>query len=237
MIDTFPENTQKYLEPVKRNAEKLYRLTEDILDVSRIESGTLKLEKIKFDLREIIVSLIEDLTTKKKKEDTINSDKRHKTDKNANIQLVYPELPAQPIFIYADKNRIQQVISNLLSNALKFTENGIITITMEKFKDNNNSNNNSNDDYDDDDNEKQEFVCIKIKDTGKGIDPEVMPRLFEKFATKSDRGTGLGLYISKNIVEAHGGKIWGMNNKNNNNMYVENGAEFGFTLPLFNINI
>ncbi|HYZ96605.1 MAG TPA: HAMP domain-containing sensor histidine kinase [Nitrososphaeraceae archaeon] len=237
MIDTFPENTQKYLEPVKRNAEKLYRLTEDILDVSRIESGTLKLEKIKFDLREIIVSLIEDLTTRKKKEDAINSDKRHKTDKNANIQLVYPELPAQPIFIYADKNRIQQVISNLLSNALKFTENGIITITMEKFKDNNNSNNNSNDDYDDDDNEKQEFVCIKIKDTGKGIDPEVMPRLFEKFATKSDRGTGLGLYISKNIVEAHGGKIWGMNNKNNNNMYVENGAEFGFTLPLFNINI
>ena len=237
MIDTFPENTQKYLEPVKRNAEKLYRLTEDILDVSRIESGTLKLEKIKFDLREIIVSLIEDLTTRKKKEDAINSDKRHKTDKNANIQLVYPELPAQPIFIYADKNRIQQVISNLLSNALKFTENGIITISMERFKDNNNSNNNSNDDYDDDDNEKQEFVCIKIKDTGKGIDPEVMPRLFEKFATKSDRGTGLGLYISKNIVEAHGGKIWGMNNKNNNNMYVENGAEFGFTLPLFNINI
>jgi two-component system, OmpR family, sensor histidine kinase VicK len=237
MIDTFPENTQKYLEPVKRNAEKLYRLTEDILDVSRIESGTLKLEKIKFDLREIIVSLIEDLTTKKKKEDVINSNKRHKTDKNANIQLVYPELSAQPIFIYADKNRIQQVISNLLSNALKFTENGIITITMERFKDNNNSNNNSNDDYDDDDNEKQEFVCIKIKDTGKGIDPEVLPRLFEKFATKSERGTGLGLYISKNIVEAHGGKIWGMNNKNNNNMYVENGAEFGFTLPLFNINI
>jgi signal transduction histidine kinase len=231
MIDAFPENTQKYLEPVKRNAEKLYRLTEDILDVSRIESGTLKLEKINFDLREIIVSLIEDLTTKKKKEDAINSDKRHKTDKNANIQLVYPELPAQPIYIYADKNRIQQVISNLLSNALKFTENGVITITMEKFKGNNNNN---NDDYDDDD-EKKEFVCIKIKDTGKGIDPEVLPRLFEKFATKSDRGTGLGLYISKNIVEAHGGKIWGMNN--NNNKYVEKGAEFGFTLPIYNVNI
>jgi two-component system, OmpR family, sensor histidine kinase VicK len=228
MIDAFPENTQKYLEPVKRNAEKLYRLTEDILDVSRIESGTLKLEKIKFDLREIIVSLIEDLTTKKKKEDAINSDKRHKTDKNANIQLVYPELPVQPIFIYADKNRIQQVISNLLSNALKFTENGIITITMEKFKDNNNNNSS-------DDDEKKEFVCIKIKDTGKGIDPEVLPRLFEKFATKSDRGTGLGLYISKNIVEAHEGKIWGMNN--NNNRYGEKGAEFGFTLPLYNVNI
>lgn len=231
MIDVFPENTQKYLEPVKRNAEKLYRLTEDILDVSRIESGTLKLEKIKFDLREIIVSLIEDLTTKKKKENIINLEKRHKSDKNANIQLIYPELPVQPIFIYADKNRIQQVISNLLSNALKFTENGIVTITMKKFKDNNNKNNNSNDDAYDDDEEK-EFVCIKIKDTGKGIDPEVLPRLFEKFATKSDKGTGLGLYISKNIVEAHGGKIWGANN--NNNRHGENGAEFGFTLPLYN---
>ena len=233
MIDVFPENTQKYLEPVKRNAEKLYRLTEDILDVSRIESGTLKLEKIKFDLREIIVSLIEDLATKKKKEDIIDLDKKHKSDKNTNIQLIYPELPAQPIFIYADKNRIQQVISNLLSNALKFTENGIVTITMEKLRDNNNKNNNSNDDYYND-KEKKEFVCIKIKDTGKGIDPEVLPRLFEKFATKSDKGTGLGLYISKNIVEAHGGKIWG---KNNYNRHGENGAEFGFTLPLYNMNV
>jgi len=233
MIDVFPENTQKYLEPVKRNAEKLYRLTEDILDVSRIESGTLKLEKIKFDLREIIVSLIEDLATKKKKEDIIDLDKKHKSDKNTNIQLIYPELPAQPIFIYADKNRIQQVISNLLSNALKFTENGIVTITMEKLRDNNNKNNNSNDDYYND-KEKKEFVCIKIKDTGKGIDPEVLPRLFEKFATKSDKGTGLGLYISKNIVEAHGGKIWGANN---DYRHGENGAEFGFTLPLYNKNV
>ncbi len=233
MIDVFPENTQKYLEPVKRNAEKLYRLTEDILDVSRIESGTLKLEKIKFDLREIIVSLIEDLATKKKKEDIIDLDKKHKSDKNTNIQLIYPELPAQPIFIYADKNRIQQVISNLLSNALKFTENGIVTITMEKLRDNNNKNNNSNDDYYND-KEKKEFVCIKIKDTGKGIDPEVLPRLFEKFATKSDKGTGLGLYISKNIVEAHGGKIWGANN---DYRHGKNGAEFGFTLPLYNKNV
>jgi two-component system, OmpR family, sensor histidine kinase VicK len=227
MIDAFPENTQKYLEPVKRNAEKLYRLTEDILDVSRIESGTLRLEKIKFDLREMIVSLIEDLTTKNKK-DIINSNKKHKADKTATIQLIYPELPAQPIYIYADKNRIQQVISNLLSNAIKFTEHGVITITMEKFNGNNNNNTSTND-YDYDNNEKREFVYIKIKDTGKGIDPEVLPRLFEKFATKSERGTGLGLYISKNIVEAHGGKIWGMNN---NIGYGENGAEFGFTLPL-----
>ncbi|HEX7143412.1 MAG TPA: HAMP domain-containing sensor histidine kinase [Nitrososphaeraceae archaeon] len=224
MIDAFPENTQKYLEPVKRNAEKLYRLTEDILDVSRIESGTLKLEKSKFDLREIIVNLIEDLTAKMKKEEDIIQSNKANNDKNTNIQLIYPQLSAEPLFVYADKNRIQQVLSNLLSNALKFTEDGVITINTEKFMDTVNINSNEN-------NKEKEFVSIKIKDTGKGIDPEVLPRLFEKFATKSDKGTGLGLYISKNIIDAHGGKIWG----EDNNKYGKNGAEFGFTLPLYNI--
>lgn len=222
MIDAFPENTLKYLEPVKRNAEKLYRLTEDILDVSRIESGTLKLEKSKFDLREIIVNLIEDLTAKMKKEENIIKSNKENIDKKTNIQLIYPELSAQPLFVYADKNRIQQVLSNLLNNALKFTDDGVITINTEKFVET--INNNAN-------NEEKEFVSIKIKDTGKGIDPEVLPRLFEKFATKSDKGTGLGLYISKNIIDAHGGRIWGQDN----NKYGKNGAEFGFTLPLHNI--
>ena len=224
MIDAFPENTQKYLEPVKRNAEKLYRLTEDILDVSRIESGTLKLEKSKFDLREIIVNLIEDLTAKMKKEEDIIQSNKANNDKNTNIQLIYPQLSAEPLFVYADKNRIQQVLSNMLSNALKFTEDGVITINTEKFMDTVNINSNEN-------NKEKEFVSIKIKDTGKGIDPEVLPRLFEKFATKSDKGTGLGLYISKNIIDAHGGKIWGEDNNKNG----KKGAEFGFTLPLYNI--
>ena len=222
MIDVFPENTQKYLEPVKRNAEKLYRLTEDILDVSRIESGTLRLEKSKFDLREMILNLIEDLTAKMKKEDYVIKSNIEDRDKNTNIQLIYPELSAEPLFVYADKNRIQQVLSNLLGNALKFTENGVITINTEKFIDTIKNNENT---------KEREFVSIKIKDTGKGIDPEVLPRLFEKFATKSDKGTGLGLYISKNIIDAHGGKIWGGDNKKNK----KNGAEFGFTLPLHNI--
>jgi two-component system, OmpR family, sensor histidine kinase VicK len=223
MIDAFPENTKKYLEPVKRNAEKLYRLTEDILDVSRIESGTLRLEKSKFDLREIILNLIEDLTAKMKKEDSVIKSNKEDRDKNTHIQLIYPELSAEPLFVYADKNRIQQVLSNLLGNALKFTENGVITINTKKFIDTINNNENK---------KGKEFVSIKIKDTGKGIDPEVLPRLFEKFATKSDKGTGLGLYISKNIIDAHGGKIWG---GDNNNKSKKNGAEFGFTLPLYNI--
>lgn len=159
----------------------------------------------------------------KKEEDIIQSNKAN-NDKNTNIQLIYPQLSAEPLFVYADKNRIQQVLSNLLSNALKFTEDGVITINTEKFMDIVNINSNEN-------NKEKEFVSIKIKDTGKGIDPEVLPRLFEKFATKSDKGTGLGLYISKNIIDAHGGKIWG----EDNNKYGKNGAEFGFTLPLYNI--
>jgi signal transduction histidine kinase len=137
----------------------------------------------------------------KKEESAIRSNQEN-PNKNTNIQLIYPELSAEPLFVYADKNRIQQVLSNLLSNALKFTEDGVITINTEKFLDkiNNNANNKEN-----------EFVSIKIKDTGKGIDPEVLPRLFEKFATKSDKGTGL-VYIFQKIlwklmVERYGERI------------------------------
>jgi signal transduction histidine kinase len=110
------------------------------------------------------------------------------------------------LFVYADKNRLQQVIYNLITNAWKFTEKGKIIVKITK-----------NDD----------FINLFVQDNGQGLDPKILTRLFEKFATKSEfGGTGLGLYISKNIVEAHDGKIWGKNNKNGI------GAEFGFTLPL-----
>jgi two-component system, OmpR family, sensor histidine kinase VicK len=102
------------------------------------------------------------------------------------------------------------VISNLLSNAIKFTKEGTITAAAVP-----------------NDNE----IVVSITDTGPGIDSQILPRLFTKFATKSTTGTGLGLFISKNIIEAHGGKIWGKNN------YPEgNGATFGFSLPLKNWN-
>ena len=118
--------------------------------------------------------------------------------------------------------RIAQIISNLISNALKFTEEGSITVAIDKkiSKDNNNNQ-----------------VIVSVKDTGDGIDPEILPRLFTKFATKSDVGTGLGLYISKSIIEAHGGKIWAENNNNTNNNNLDEqtrrGSTFYFTLPLF----
>ena len=116
--------------------------------------------------------------------------------------------------VFADKERIFQVISNLIKNALKFipSKDGKIEIILEKVKED----------------DEKESVSVKIKDNGKGIDTDVLPRLFEKFTTKSEYGgTGLGLYISKNIVKAHGGKIWGKNNDNGI------GAEFGFTIPLY----
>jgi two-component system sensor histidine kinase VicK len=74
-------------------------------------------------------------------------------------------------------------------------------------------------------NKRKEFI-VNIKDTGMGIDNELLPKLFTKFASKSEKGTGLGLYICKNIVEAHGGKIWAKNNEDGK------GATFGFSLPL-----
>jgi signal transduction histidine kinase len=124
------------------------------------------------------------------------------------------------LFVYVDKNRIQQVIFNLLDNASKFTEQGEINISIINGDDDHKNNNDKdNGKYNDD------IITIRIQDTGKGIDSEMLPQLFKKFATKSERGTGLGLYISKNIIEAHGGKIWIEKTSDGK------GAIFAFTLP------
>jgi signal transduction histidine kinase len=182
---------------VIRNAKRLQRLTEDILDVTRIESNSLNLKKGQFNLNEIILDIISDCRNQIQKE--------HKD--NIKLELFSIE---DDIFVNADKNRLNQVISNLLNNAIKITkEDGIITIGIQK-KDN-------NDDY----------VIVSVKDTGTGIDPEILPRLFTKFATKPETGgTGLGLYISKSIIEAHGGRIWTENNSDGK------GATFAFSLPI-----
>ena len=205
MIKSFPERTSTYLQPIERNTQRLYRLIQDILDITKIESGNLKLKNTTFDMNEKINNVIRDLTPKKK----VNND-----NTNQSVKFIF-QPTKEPIRVFADKERIYQVISNLIKNALKFipSTDGKIEITLEKVKEINYN--------------KKEFVSVKIKDNGKGIDEEVLPRLFEKFASKTELGgTGLGLYLSKNIVETHGGQIWG---KNNNNGI---GAEFGFTIPL-----
>ena len=180
-----------------RNAKRLEQLASDILDVSKIESQSLKLNKEKFNLNDIIANSVED----------IRYHIAHEDGDNGKIQVFYRP---NNIILTGDKGRITQVIINLLSNAVKFTEEGIISVTAEK---------------------KDSIIIISVKDAEYGIDPEIFPRLFSKFATKSDqaaksdKGTGLGLFISKNIVEAHGGRIWAENNIDGK------GAIFVFSLP------
>jgi signal transduction histidine kinase len=180
------EEKRRLVDIIFRNAKRLQGLTEDILDVTRIESHSLRLKKEEFNLNDVIVNCINDVTIKNGK----------------NIKLLYEP---KDIIVEGDKGRISQVISNLLSNALKFTTYGSISIILEK---------------------KNSQVTVSIKDTGPGIDSELFPRLFSKFASKSYSGTGLGLFIAKSIIESHNGKIWGDNNIDGK------GATFSFSLPI-----
>jgi signal transduction histidine kinase len=198
MSEMEPERSKEYLQPILRNARRLQKLTNDILDVTRIESQSLNLNKERVNLDDVISSLLVDY---------LNQIERERNQKD--IKLVYEnndDNKPRDIFVEADRERLTQVISNLISNAIKFTQEGVIKVSVE-VKDNRDA-------------------VITIKDNGEGIDSEIMPRLFTKFATKSIMGTGLGLFISKSIVDAHGGKIWGENNKDGR------GATFTFSLPL-----
>lgn len=180
------------LEIIFRNVKRLQRLSEDILDVTRIESGSLRLNREKFDLNEKVRNMVTDM------KDAIPEAKKGKLEIRA-------ETTGEPLMVSADKPRIFEVISNVVSNAIKFTEQGRITVRAEM---------------------RDSAASVTVKDSGSGIDPEILPRLFTKFASKSEHGTGLGLFISKKIIEAHGGRIYGENNPDGK------GTTFVFTLPL-----
>ena len=186
-------NIEDYIDlvsAINRNAKRLQHLTEDILDVTRIESHTLILHKEEVDVCEKILNVIDDT------KDQINDPGK--------LRVVFYQ-PKNPVYVSADKTRLYQVIANLLNNAIKFTKEGTISINVED--------------------KENSQVTISVKDTGAGISPEIAPRLFTKFVTTSDAGTGLGLYLSKSIVDAHGGKMWAQNNPG------KVGATFGFTFP------
>jgi two-component system, OmpR family, sensor histidine kinase VicK len=181
------EPERGYVEKILKNAKRLEKLTDDLLDVTRIESHSLHLNTESFNLKDVILAQVRDF--------------KKQADENR-IALCYDH---KDVILNADKTRLTQVISNLLRNALSFTEEGVISITTET---------------------RNDHVVIKMRDAGSGISPVIYPKLFTKFAKKSEKGTGLGLFISKNIIEAHGGRIWAENNENNK------GATFSFTLPL-----
>jgi hypothetical protein len=201
------ESTEE-IEAIYRNAIRLQKLTNDILDVSRIESQTLNLDKEVINFNELILRIVQDYNG------YLRRHNNSLTHKKSPVQLfsVTSQSNDSEVFIEADRGRINQAISNLINNAIKFTSQsgGIISVTTEKR---NNKDGNQE-------------VIINVKDTGEGIHPEIIPRLFTKFATRSSSGTGLGLYISKSIVEAHGGRIWAENNSDGK------GATFSFGLPI-----
>ena len=193
------EKQDELLAIIIRNAKRLKELTENILDITRIENQSLNLHKEVVNIDELISKALEDI--------------KSQTNYKKSIRLIYDDSKKEfssPLLVEADRGRLIQVISNLLSNAIKFTkEEGTITVTIEKRSNNN-----------------MDLLLVRVKDTGTGIDDDIMPRLFEKFVTRSEKGIGLGLFISKSIIEAHGGRIWAENNADGK------GATFTFTLPL-----
>jgi two-component system sensor histidine kinase VicK len=186
LVQKDPEKV--YVEMILRNARRLEKLTEDLLDVTRIESHSLNLHKDLFNLKDVILTQVNDY------------------QEQAGINHIELHYDHRDIFVNADKERITQVIANLLRNAINFTDGGGLVSVRSEIK--------------------NDHVVISVTDTGSGISPEIYPKLFTKFATKSEKGTGLGLFISKSIIEAHGGRIWAENNKD------DKGATFSFTLPL-----
>jgi two-component system sensor histidine kinase VicK len=192
------EEYHDMLRAILRNAKRLQRLTENVLDVSRIESGLLPLVKHHIRLRDLVSGIVADY----------KSEENGKTDKTKIYFHYVKDYDIGKIIVDADIERLTQVIYNLLSNATKFVnKGGTIDVKMKRLR-------------------KPKQVIISVSNTGKEIDPEIYPRLFTKFTTSSFVGTGLGLYVSKNIVEAHGGRIWAKNKPNGK------GATFSLSLPL-----
>ena len=198
MLEMFPDSSKDYLERLARNADRLYTLISDLLDVTRLEIGVLKLIKSEFNLTNIAREVIEDI----KRKTYLSTKDNIEVKVKPTIKSIFP---SSPIMVHADRERIAQVIINLLNNAIKFTNSGTITVSIKPAV--------------------RSLITVSVKDSGKGIDSEIQPKLFQKFSTNSNKGIGLGLFISKNIIEAHGGFMTGKNNKH------ARGATFSFTLP------
>ena len=177
------------------NAKRLDQLAGNILEGTKIENQTLQLDKKQFNLKDILADIVEDY-------DNLLAVKGRK-----DVKLRYEP---KDILLVADKVRVGRVISNLLNNAIKFTERGEITISATEFNNNNNGSGETQ---------------VSIIDTGTGLSPTILPKLFSKFVSTDSGGTGLGLFVSRNIVEAHGGRIWAENNDDGK------GATFSFVIP------
>jgi two-component system, OmpR family, sensor histidine kinase VicK len=238
------------LSVIIRNARRLNILTENLLDLAKIESNTLKLQKETFSLTELIFEAIADMKSQLSSNEVIvnveyndrsarayNDNDNHKEKKaiNSGSKILYPNDNPPPVLVDADKTRIMQVISNLLTNAIKFTRGGkvaiIIDINNNRTKPRKEKERGGEREVGQGEGELKQGeetgreIVVSFRDSGTGIDQAIIDKIFEKFITKSEKGTGLGLFISRKIVEAHGGSIWA---KNNNNA---DGATIAFSLP------
>jgi len=198
------KDQRELLRIIMRNAKRLKRLTDNMLDVTKIESQSLMLNKEKLNLNAMMSEILKDYVNKQNKQQM--------------TKIVYDFKHKEDTIIEADRDRVSQVIYNLLDNALRFTthKQQMIFVSIDKNKEGKKE-----------EEEEKEEVIVSVKDTGDGISEKILSKLFTKFATSdSTSGTGLGLYICKNIIEAHGGKIWALNNLDGK------GALFKFTLPV-----
>jgi two-component system sensor histidine kinase VicK len=203
---------------ISRNAERLLKLSEDILQASRIETGRLRLYIEQVNLNTLILEVITDVEQKYRqliKPPAIETADMHslimhivgeRVDGDARKAITFE--PGEPILmVECDKGKIGEVLFNIIDNAMKFIDerDGSIVVSTRLSGPN---------------------VMVSVKDNGSGIDPSIKDKMFQKFTTRSEKGSGLGLFISKSIVEAHGGTIWAGNNSDGK------GATFSFSLPV-----
>jgi signal transduction histidine kinase len=196
------EQYKEHMEIIIKNSKRLQKLSEEILDAARIESRTLHLNLEKFDIISVVHTMIRDYTNQINCNNVTIRFSHENTEIDLNLDIAKQK---RGLLVYADKDRINQVMSNILINSIKFTQQGVIEVGIRRGEDR---------------------IFVRIKDSGPGIDRDILPRLFDKFITGSPSGTGLGLYICRNIIEAHGGSIWAENNDD------DKGATFTFTLPM-----
>ncbi len=225
------EKQRELLSVIIRNAKRLKELTENILDITRIENKSLELQKEPLDIDEIVIGVFSDALDESEFSRNIRLVYNH--DKNIKFDSALPSSHSESsiaigsirkgssLSVRADRSRLTQVMTNLVGNAIKFSNEGdTVTVSVSQEKGVRDFKRGGND------SSWNKVLLVRVEDTGKGIHPEIMPRLFKKFASKSEKGMGLGLFISKNIVEAHGGEIWADTPKK------EKGAAFSFTIPI-----
>ncbi len=226
---------------IVRNARRLNILTENLLDLAKIESNTLKLQKETFSLTELIFDAIADMKSQLSSNEVMvnveyndrfarayNENHKEKKAIDSGSKILYPNDNHPQVLVDADKTRIMQVISNLFTNAIKFTRGGKVAILVDinntRTKPRKEKERRGEREVGQGEKIGREIV-VSFRDSGTGIDPAIIDKIFEKFVTKSKKGTGLGLFFSRKIVEAHGGSIWAKNNTN------ADGATITFSLP------